>query len=224
MSERIFPPGHFITGKAAGIEGEFSTFGLIAAEMELTLPIVEEARPGVKFGPRELRAYHALQYGGALPEIDIALGVLQSGDFPDWFKPDEVMEKADELLARIDRLTGGDGLSEPIPLGRIAVGYDAKVCEELRSFTIRRRSGSNLNGRRWDRFLYPRGDVSLGYGGKHQPDEELTEFLREQRKVDPFAHGLELDDIIAERDNGEQQGFVAVSHSQGLRAIHPKTK
>ncbi|HEX5456579.1 MAG TPA: hypothetical protein VFW77_04395 [Candidatus Saccharimonadales bacterium] len=224
MSERVFPPGHFITGKALGVEDEFSTFGLIAAELELTLPIVEEARPDAKFGPRELRVYHALQYGGALPEIDIAIGVLESGDFPGWFKPDEVMEKSDELLARIDRLTGGEGLSEPVPLGRIAVGYDAEVCDELRSLTISRNSGSNLNGRRWDRFLYPRGDVSLGYGGKHEPSEELAEFLKGQKKVDPLSHGLELDDIVAERDNGETQGFVAVSHSQGLRAIHARTK
>ena len=63
MSERVFPPGHYSTGARLGIDGEFSDFGRIAAELELTLPFVEEASPGVQFGPDELPTYHNLHYG-----------------------------------------------------------------------------------------------------------------------------------------------------------------
>lgn len=224
MSERAFPPGHYSTGTALGVKGEFSDFGLIAAELELTLPIVEEASPGVQFGNKELETYHNLHYGEVPVPTIIAVSLLLSGEFPQWFRPDEVREKTAELPERLRRVTGGEGLSEPIPLGRIATGWDATVSDELRGFTRQLKFGPMPNGRRSGRFLYPRGDVSLSYGGKHAPSEELAEFLKKQKKVDHFSRDLELDDIIAARDDGETQGFVAVSSSQGLKAIYTKTK
>lgn len=223
MSERAFSPGHYSTGTRLGIEGEMNDFGRIAAELELTLPVVEAASPGMQFGPGELATYHNLHYGEVSTPTDIAVMLLMSGEHPNWFQPDEVLEKTAELPERLKRVIGGEGLSEPIPLGRVAIGWDADVSDELRGYTRQLTFGPVPNGRRSGRFLYPRGDVSLSYGGKHEPDEELAEFLREQRKVDPMAYSLELDDIFAERD-GKTQHFVAVSGSLGLRKILPKTK
>jgi hypothetical protein len=224
MAERAFPPGHYSTGTELGVKGEFSDFGLVAAELQLTLPIVEEASPGVQFGPGELATYHVLQYGEATTPTDIAIMLLRSEENLEWFQPAEVLEKAADLPERLKRITGGDGLSEPIPLGRIAMGWDADVPDELRGVTRRLGFGPMPNGRRSGRFLYPRGDVALSYGGKHEPSEELAEFIKEQEKVDPFARDLELDDIVAERDDGEVLRFVAASTSQGLKRIYTRTK
>jgi hypothetical protein len=188
------------------------------------LPIVEEARPGVQFGPGELATYHVLQYGEATTPTDMAIILLRNRENLEWFQPEGVLEKAADLPERLERMTGGEGLSEPVPLGRIAVGWDAEMPEELRGVTRQLKFGPMPNGRRSGRFLYPRGEVSLSYAGKHQPSEELKEFIKSQEKVDPFARDLELDDIIAEHDDGEVLRFVAASTSLGLRRIYPRTK